>query len=255
MSKLETEKPSLHATLENYTIRTVVLIDWNSEDLLLSLFLRLNTGSLTLSPQELRQALIPGHFLRWLDVASGKLEALLGLLGNRHPDRRMVDAELLLRFLAFSGSPLQYNGNLKQFLDQTCRAFNRSWESSEPELKDSATELGHALDAAKEIFGERGASRKWSGDKYERAVNRAVFDIQAFSLSIPRIRAAALLQPVEVANAYKRLCDNSRAFSDAISATTKTSNSFRTRHRLWQEALNEVLGMTYELPISLVPAE
>jgi hypothetical protein len=142
---LEARHADLFATLENYTIRTVVLSGWNSERLLLSLFLRLNTGSLTLSPQELRQALIPGRFLQWIDSTSGGLQPLLQLLGNQHPDRRMVDAELLLRYLAFSKSPLQYRGNLKQFLDDTSRDMNRDWTNSEPILTDAAQQLNEAL--------------------------------------------------------------------------------------------------------------
>src|SRR6202044_2306437 len=100
----------------NHSIRTVVLSNWNSERLLLSLFLRLNTGSVPLSPQELRQALIHGEFMQWLDQTSGELKGLRSLLNNGSPDRRMADAELMLRHFAFKESPLKYQGNLKQFL-------------------------------------------------------------------------------------------------------------------------------------------
>ena len=62
----------------NQTIRTVVVRNWPNDDFLYRVFLRLNTGSLPLSPQELRSALIPGPFLRFLDeftsnVAHSKL--------------------------------------------------------------------------------------------------------------------------------------------------------------------------------------
>jgi hypothetical protein len=41
---------------------TVVLRNWKTEDFLYLVFLRLNTGNVLLSPQELRQALHPGPF-------------------------------------------------------------------------------------------------------------------------------------------------------------------------------------------------
>ena len=41
----------------NQTIRTVVIKNWKNVEVLYLLFLRLNTGSIKLSPQELRQAL------------------------------------------------------------------------------------------------------------------------------------------------------------------------------------------------------
>ena len=46
------------SAFENQPIRTVVIKNWPDEDFLYHVFLRLNTGSVPLSPQELRQALI-----------------------------------------------------------------------------------------------------------------------------------------------------------------------------------------------------
>ena len=42
---------------ENQTIRTVIVRNWPDDSFLYLVFLRLNTGSVPLSPQELRQAL------------------------------------------------------------------------------------------------------------------------------------------------------------------------------------------------------
>ena len=43
------------SSFENQPIRTVVIKNWMSEDFLYLVFLRLNTGSVPLSTQELRQ--------------------------------------------------------------------------------------------------------------------------------------------------------------------------------------------------------
>jgi uncharacterized protein with ParB-like and HNH nuclease domain len=51
------------SNFENQTIRTVVIKNWPDESFLYHVFLRLNTGSVQLSPQELRQALHPGKFI------------------------------------------------------------------------------------------------------------------------------------------------------------------------------------------------
>ena len=50
----------------NQTIRTVVIKNWKNVEILYLLFLRLNTGSVKLSPQELRQALYPGSFIEFV---------------------------------------------------------------------------------------------------------------------------------------------------------------------------------------------
>jgi hypothetical protein len=244
---LEAKRSDLVARLENHTIRTVVLSDWNSEKMLLSLFLRLNTGSVALSPQELRQALIPGAFMEWLDKVSGDLPSLRELLGNTHPDRRMVDAELMLRHLAFATSPLEYRGNLKQFLDGTSRVLNDAWAKLQGPTLDSVAEFDRALICAQEAFGS-GVCRKWSGSRFERALNRAVFDVQIYSLAIPDVRDALRGNEEAVISEYQRACVENEAFLRAISATTKTADAFTTRHRQWAKILKETCSIEYPLP-------
>jgi len=56
----------------NQTIRTVVVRSWPNEEFLNLVFLRLNTGSVKLSPQELRQALHPGLFTDFIDDYSAE---------------------------------------------------------------------------------------------------------------------------------------------------------------------------------------
>nr|WP_314623565.1 DUF262 domain-containing protein [uncultured Noviherbaspirillum sp.] len=52
--------------LENSTLRSTVIKNWADEDFLYAIFFRLNSGSLPLSPQELRKALIGAIYLRKL---------------------------------------------------------------------------------------------------------------------------------------------------------------------------------------------
>lgn len=240
--------------LENHTMRTVVLSDWNTEDLLLSLFLRLNTGSVALSPQELRQALLPGPFSDWLDVRSGASIGLRRLLRNDHADRRMVDADLLLRHLSFQNSSLRYKGNLKRFLDESAAEFNRLWARYSQTLENALDEAELAIDAGIEVFGELTFGRKWRTaqgrtlGRYERALNRAVLDVQLASLVDPEVRGAAKARPGDVKSAFEQMSARDTEFQRAVTATTKTSEAFRVRHQAWQSALAEAIGVTYPLP-------
>jgi hypothetical protein len=256
ISGLEAKRPDLLATVENHSIRTVVLGDWNSERMLLSLFLRLNTGSVPLSPQELRQALIHGDFIKWLDRNSGDSPALRKLLKNRNADRRMVDAELLLRHLAFSRSPVPYRGNLKSFLDDTSRVFNRDWHTQEPKLDVALEEFEQGVLQGMEAFGDDAFARKWTtGDgkpgRFERALNRAVFDVQGYAFANPRVREAIVSRADDVLEAFKVLSGTDDAFIRSISATTKTADAFITRHRAWRDAVHSVTGVSYDLPAPL----
>lgn len=250
-TSLEEVRPDLLAAIENHSIRTVVLGGWNSERLLLSLFLRLNTGSVPLSPQELRQALIHGDFINWLDARSGDLIPLRRLLGNAHPDRRMVDAELVLRHLAFTTSPIRYRGNLKQFLDDTSAYFNRNWSSQKAIAVEMIQGLEEAINTGIDLFGLYKICRKWSGLRFERALNRAIFDVQIYSLSLPHVREALQGKGLELQERFKGACERDEVFVRSVTTTTKTADAFITRHRAWRGIVEQVGDVSYELPNAL----
>ena len=95
------EYASLLAQLQNQTIRTTVIRNWPNENFLFTVFLRINTGSMKLSPQELRQALHPGEFIDFADTFSVESEPVKQMLGLRRPDFRMRDVEMVIRYFAF----------------------------------------------------------------------------------------------------------------------------------------------------------
>ncbi|GMA87427.1 hypothetical protein GCM10025868_26770 [Angustibacter aerolatus] len=60
--------------LENRTIRTVVIRKWPNDDFLHLVFHRINHQTLSLSAQELRQALLPGPFTTFADKFAASSE-------------------------------------------------------------------------------------------------------------------------------------------------------------------------------------
>jgi hypothetical protein len=80
---------------DNQPIRTVVVKNWQKEDVLYLIFHRLNSETLPLSPQELRQALHPGPFLRFAAEYTQTPGGIHRALGIPKPDFRMRDVELL----------------------------------------------------------------------------------------------------------------------------------------------------------------
>ncbi|CAB4957280.1 unannotated protein [freshwater metagenome] len=254
LARLQTDRPDLVAQLENHTIRTVAIRNWGSEEFLYTLFLRLNTGSVPLSPQELRQALVPGPFVDWADEASGASPGLRLLLGNDGPDRRMVDAELLVRHIGLATARIPYGGNLKDFLDKTCGAFNADWQTEAAGLAGRLVDLEGAIGTALAIFGDDGVCRKWNGKRYERALNRAVFDVQMHFFAYPDVRDRAVEAGPAVAAAFRSLCQDDPGFLRAITTTTKSSAAFRDRFDGWRTALAAVIGELPPLPPSLTAA-
>ncbi|MFJ6067962.1 DUF262 domain-containing protein [Streptomyces tendae] len=231
----------------NETIRTVVVRRWPNEDFLNLVFLRLNTGSVKLSPQELRQALHPGDFTDYLDDAASDSTWLRRALRIKKPDFRMRDVEVLLRFFAFQYKLEEYTGNLKKFLDDTVNDLNERWEGEVVSIRRVGDDCSKAIEATFEIFGDN-AFFRWSEGGYEGRFNRAVFDIMTFYLRDDRVRSAAVGQPEKVEKAFQRLCDRNARFVESIQTTTKTPVATHRRLSLWGAELSEGLGIDISLP-------
>ena len=238
---------SLLTAFENQPIRTVVVRNWQNEKLLYIIFHRLNTNSLPLSPQELRQALHPGGFLRFVVKFSEESSGLQKVLNLKKPDFRMRDAELLLRYFAYSYFISDYAGNLKDFLDSTCKTLNKEWNKRSAELQAQAKECERAINATFRIFGEDGAFRKWDREKFESRFNRAVFEIMVYYFSKKTVRKKALAKSRKVVRAFKRLCNEKSQFLKSLETTTKSLKATSTRFMGWGRALKG-LGLAVQTP-------
>lgn len=231
------------AAFQNASIRTIVIRNWKSEAYLWEVFLRINTGSVQLSPQELRQALHPGEFSNFVDNASAESPGLRRALNLTEPDFRMRDAEILLRYLAYKNFAQDYAGNLKSFLDETTQRFNKSWDESRRLLEDQVSAMESALDFTERVFGADGYLRKWNGKQFESRKNRAVFDIMLHFFSEERIRAELNGKGEDIVSAFKELCENDSDFLAAIERTTKTNEANHNRFNKWAAALSEISGL------------
>ncbi len=235
------------SSFQNQPIRTVVLRNWPNEDFLYLVFLRLNTGSVQLSPQELRQALHPGGFVTFTVERSARSKGLQKYLRIQAPDFRMRDVELLVRFYAFEIFIDMYTGNLKWFMDMTCKTLNARGDTSRDLIMSKADEMELAIETTFEIFGDEGAFRKWDGDKYQNRRNRAVFDIMLFYFSKKEIRDRALVHRALTVEAYQKLCGSSD-FVRTLEATTKSMTATQYRLTAWGEALSAAIDFPITLP-------
>ncbi|MGY0832355.1 DUF262 domain-containing protein [Azospirillum argentinense] len=237
--------------LDNSTIRTAVIRNWHEEKFLYTIFLRLNTGSVQLSPQELRQALHPGKFLKFVDDYSISSKTLQEAMHLSSPDARMRDAELIIRYYAFRNFLHTYTGNLAPLLDETALFFNENWENEEANIKLQKDDLETAIDATFSIFGKDDAFRKWNGVRFESALNRAVFDVMILYFINKETAKSAIENKENVQKIFKEVCIENEQFRSSIEGTTKSIHSIYTRLRVWGEKLQE-LGISTANPPNLV---
>lgn len=237
------------SSLENFAIRAVLLRNWRSEKLLGHIFLRLNMGSKSLSPQELRQALHPGPFLEFADEYSIKSIAIQDILGRTTPDFRMRDVEILIRYLSFRHFLAQYRGDMKEFLDVACLRFNTNWDVMRVQLEKEVSELDDCHHLVRKAFGSDYKYGKWQSDRFEVRFNRAVFDVLVHSLLIAGVHKAVENEPSIFVEAFKNICDSDSHFIEAIERTTKSIEATRYRLTSWFAAVAAAYNIQVPQPI------
>lgn len=236
------------SAFENQTIRTIVIKNWPIEDVLYKIFHRLNTGSLQLSGQELRQALHPGDFLDYIDEYSTISKGTQTVLNLKGPDKRMKDVELLIRYFAFKNYSDKYTGNLKVFLDDTCQLLNTNFKSNKNYIQNQTKDFEEAISTTIEIFGDD-AFHKWDSGKYVTRFNISIFDIMVYYFSKPEIRDKSVEYKEEIKQKFQYLCSNDLDFLQAFESSTKDINRTIKRFSTWGNALSTIINQPIYSPL------
>lgn len=237
----------LYNSLLNQTIRSVIIRNCKNPRILELVFIRLNTGSVQLSPHELRLARIPGDFMTYIDSQSYENAPLHFLLGCKGADFRMRDAELLTRFFAFKYRLNKYSGELSNFLDDSSQYFNDNWEKVKEEIKTTMAAFTVGCEFLISIFNDH-ACRKWNKDHYEKRFNRAIFDAFIYYFSDNKIISLLKGKENEIENAYKELCCSSDDFLESVGVSTKKVVSVFNRIYIIGKMLNDKFDLSISLP-------
>jgi len=225
--------------LANADIRTTIIT------VLYDIFYRINVGSVPLSSQELRQALLPGKFSRYLLEVTGTDNPLWTVLKINAPDPRLRDVELLLRLIAWRKFSSRYKGNMKSFLDDTMETLNDHWVVERDDTESLVGQILKGIGTTSKIFGEN-AGRKYKAGEFESSFNRALFEVQAYYFSFAATRLAATKNPKAVKVGFEKLSGD-LGFIASIESTTKSIENARTRFVKFHGMLRKVL------PTKLVP--
>ena len=116
--------PKALRLLKNGLLRVIMITHDSNEEIKYDVFMRLNTGSVHLNEQELRNCLYRGNLNKLLKELTNNVQWQT-LLGLKAPHKRMADRELILRFLAiYHGWNIEnkqlvgYKGRMKVFLNE-----------------------------------------------------------------------------------------------------------------------------------------
>jgi len=237
-----------HRQLMNADIRCTVISNYQSSDVLYDIFYRLNTGSVPLSSQELRQVLKRGPFSDFLIASTNNHLPLHTVMRLNGPDNRLRDAEIVLRYIAIAMNGMQYRGSLASFLDDSAEMINSNWDQLENAVKDLFQQLNQSTARLLEKFGEK-VGRKVVKGRWEGRFNRALFEVQAYYFGKIPDDALGRVSSAEIMKRFDEFCSNTPDFLDSIETTTKNPRRYRARYELFMGFVNKV----FETQIDVVP--
>ena len=169
--------------LKNGLLRIVMVTADSNDDIKYDIFMRLNTGSVHLNEQELRNCLYRGKFNTFLQEEA-KTPHWLEMLGLEAPHKRMSDRELLLRFLALSVNwdreqkiVKGYKGSMKSFLN----AFMKENQNNSTNLNYFKILCDETIEKVYMLYGVN-AFRRLNEDGTITPINRAIMDAVMISV-------------------------------------------------------------------------
>ena len=234
----------------NQSIHSMIIKNWSTENLLYTIFYRLNSASLPLSAQELRKALKPGEFLNLIDNYCSESIAIKKLSKSSSPDPRMRDMDLILRYIVMTKYIDKYRGNYKKALDEICDFNNSNWEKSKQNVHDILVSFEKNIDLAIRIFGDEKVFVRTGGVKNDKRINRALFDVVVYYIN--QIDHRKLLDNAQnIVDATNDLCEFDSQFIKAISSNTNNLKEVSTRFVLYGNKLKEFLGPLVKIPTNL----
>jgi hypothetical protein len=224
----------------NADVRCAVISSFKSDDALYDIFYRLNTGSVPLSTQELRQVLHKGAFADHLVTITNSIQPIHRVLGLAGPDSRLKDVEIVLRFIGIVAFGSLYRGNLKKFLDDIMMEVTANWDSMQSKVDHTYAELNQAISNLEYLLGKQCIGRKFIDGSWESRFNRVLFEVEAYYLRlVPKDRLAG--GKVKFVKALKGLFDDAD-FRSSVESTTKTNDRYEMRFTMMRDIVNSSFG-------------
>lgn len=229
-----------------YKLRTIKFKKESDNDLQFEIFARLNTGSVPLNDQELRNCVYRGKFNFLLKELSEDADFRF-LLGLTAPDKRMKDRELVLRFASFHfNTYLNYKAPIKNFLNHTMERYQDISNTDEQNLriafKNTVQIIKTLLDknAFKRFYrgDERNKNGRWEPQKF----NVSLFDILMYSFA--REDKNTVYQNLDrIREALIDLMTTDQVFIESIELSTSSVKAVTNRFDKWRMALQSILGI------------
>lgn len=231
--------------LDDANLRIVLLFEDSHPDIKYDIFMRLNTGSVKLKPQELRNCLYRGSLNETLkEIVKDK--NILSIMNLNAPHKRMDDIELVLRYIAISenynktkGTLENYNGVMKSFLNDY---MHKNQNMSEKKLEEIKNKVILTMEKVFNIFGKK-AFRKFeeTSENISTRINLSLMDV--IMISFENYSIEDLLRNKDnIIDLYKNIAVTNKDFISAITTGTSSKSNIEARIKIWNDLFEGVIS-------------
>ena len=230
--------------IRDYALRVISFTKESDPDLQYEIFQRLNTGSVALNDQELRNCIYRGKFNDLLKELADN-EDFRFITGIQKPHSRMKDVEMVLRFIAFrNASYLNYQPPIKKFLNDTMRKMRNIDDIDAKQIRDY---FKRACANTKSLLADKAFRRFAAGEPghqdghWEKPLNISLYDIIMDSMS--RIDTNVLMRHLDaIREAYITSISTDEEMISSITWGTSDKPTVTTRFTIWNNILNGIIA-------------
>lgn len=224
------------------TLHTIIIKKESNEDIKFEIFERLNTGSIKLNEDEIRNTVYRGNYINLLAELEND-KTFHELIQNDNAKKRMLYRSMILRFFALSEKThLNYKPSMKQFCNKELRDNRDLNQEKQQEYRER---FAHCVDLVKTVFGHN-AFKRYQLDKngngsYGKNLNMSLFDIQMCGF-VNYSKNEILRNADNIREAMLDLMTTNNDFNDSIEKSTSDKKVLQNRFKIWLDKLDEILG-------------
>lgn len=237
--KFEDLPSSIQRRIKTQSLTAYVIRPGTPDKVRTSIFTRINTGGLTLTPAEIKNSVYRGQAANLLKELAHSEEFVKATRKKIDPSR-MMDCEFVNRFLAFYllGTE-QYSGNLEDYLNEVMIRLRKESKST---IEKCRIDFLKAMKYIANIFGEIAFRKITANGRYGR-LNKPLYD--AITVNMAKLSEKEceqlLVKKDKLLEEYDKLLKDKK-FVNIITSGTAAIDNVKGRHNAIYKIFRKVLA-------------
>ena len=232
-------------------IRTITFKQDSDKDLKFEIFERLNSGSVKLNDQELRNCMYRGRYNDLLRELSND-KKYMDIMGYPKPHKRMMDVEYVLRFASFYNQTyLHYISPMKKFMNREMEQRKDIFDKEAQGLKNA---FKNSVSLIHSLLGNNAFRRFIPGDDGQhpnghwetKKFNASLFDILMWSFA-DKDKSLVMNNLDSIKERLIHLMCN-QDFIGSILLATSSKKRVGQRFDMWKRTLDGILSNQQKQP-------